>query len=158
MPRPRKPSAAPRDTQAYRHPDADSPARPEIAYGVVRVTGPFSFEVTIPTAEGLETEPETPGIQGEAHENYVARMLKVLSRVPVLCLPGNQAVSLQNIRLRDKTLTLSAEAVVAADVPAWFLDMDYRGMAFRMVQAFSPRTGAWEGLKKSLRVDFEDRI
>jgi len=292
--------------------------RPEPAKGVVRVTGPFSFEATIPTAEGLDTEPETPSLQGEAHENYVQRMLEVLRRAPVLRLPGNQTVTLKNIRLPAKTLALSAEAVVdkpsltnladdasrqpaltrdtdtvailfgpengplserlvreawdeaglkhysrlyvigfaidpkarqfidsaakiglpctylqatmdlqmgdllknmrssqifsvcglpdvrvskvqspkpkaaakdhasritdqqwqaellgldtfdpvtmeadhlkAADVPAWLLDTDYNGMVFRVRQAFFPRTGAWENLKKSLRVEFEDTV
>jgi len=294
---------------------------------VVRVTGPFSFEATIPTAEGLDTEPETPGIQGEAHENYVQRMLEVLRKAPVLRLPGNQTVTLKNIRPPAKTLALSAEAVVdvgqafqpagsadfpvrspapatgkspepadrnvgptqpvailfgpengpmserlvreawdeaglkhysrlyvigfaidpkarqfidsaakiglpctylqatmdlqmgdllknmrssqifsvcglpdvkvsrkeaqkgakkkdaeeqwqaellgldtfdpvtmeadhlkAGDVPAWFLDTDYNGMVFRVRQAFFPRTGAWENLKKALRVEFEDTV
>jgi adenine-specific DNA-methyltransferase len=286
--------------------------RPELAKGVVRVTGPFSFEATIPTAEGLDTEPETPGIQGEQHENYVQRMLEVLRRAPVLRLPGNQTVTLKNIRPPAKTLALSAEAVVdkpslanladdaskqpalaretdavailfgpengplserlvreawdeaglkhysrlyvigfaidpkarqfidsaakiglpctylqatmdlqmgdllknmrssqifsvcglpdvkvsrkealkgakkkdgeeqwqiellgldtfdpvtmeadhlkAADVPAWLLDTDYNGMVFRVRQAFFPRTGAWENLKKALRVEFEDTV
>jgi len=87
--------------------------RPEVARNVVRVTGPFSFEATIPSAEGLDTEPETPGIQGEQHETYVQRMLEVLRRAPVLRLPGNQTVTLKNIRPPAKTLALSAEAVVA---------------------------------------------
>jgi adenine-specific DNA-methyltransferase len=87
--------------------------RPEIVKGVVRVTGPFSFEATIPTAEGLDTEPETPGIQGEQHETYVQRMLEVLRRSPVLRLPGNQTVTLKNIRPPAKTLALSAEAIVS---------------------------------------------
>jgi adenine-specific DNA-methyltransferase len=285
--------------------------RPEVLRNVVRVTGPFSFEATIPTAEGLDTEPETPGIQGEPHENYVQRMMEVLRRAPVLRLPGNQTVTLKNIRPPAKTLTLSAEAIVEkptlanladdaskqpalardtdavailfgpengplserlvreawdeaglkhysclyvigfaidpkarqfidsagqigipctylqatmdlqmgdllknmrssqifsvcglpdvktvrvkppktakkdseeqwqvellgldtfdpvtmesdhlkpADVPAWFLDTDYNGMVFRVRQAFFPRTGAWENLKKSLRVEFEDTV
>ncbi len=292
--------------------------RPEIAKGVVRVSGPFSFEATIPTAEGLDTEPETPGVQGEQYESYVQRMLEVLRRAPVLRLPGNQTVTLKKIRPPAKTLALSAEAVVdkpslanladdaskqpaltrdtdavailfgpengplserlvreawdeaglkhymhlyvigfaidpkarqfidsaakiglpctylqatmdlqmgdllkhmrssqifsvcglpdvqvskvqspepkatakeqashyaeqqwqvellgldtfdpvtmeadhlkAADVPAWFLDTDYNGMVFRVRQAFFPRTGAWENLKKALRVEFEDTV
>ncbi len=302
--------------------------RPEIVKGVVRVTGPFSFEATIPTAEGLDTEPETSGIQGEPHDNYVQRMLEVLRRAPVLRLPGNQTVTLKNIRSPAKTLTLSAEALVedvgqasrlspsseekvrdrrdacptqpvailfgpengpiserlvreawdeaglqhyprlyvigfaidpkarqfiesagqigipctylqatmdlqmgdllknmrssqvfpvcglpdvavrpvaadvsrrtssaksqrgltsaaradrswqaellglatfdpvtmavdhlkGADVPAWFLDTDYNGMVFRVRQAFFPRTGAWENLKKALRAEFEDTV
>jgi len=288
--------------------------RPEVVKGVVRVTGPFSFEATIPTAEGLDTKPETPDIQGEQYEMYVQRMLEVLRRAPVLRLPGNQTVTLKNIRPPAKTLALSAEAVVdkasltnladdaskqpaltretdavailfgpengplserlvreawdeaglkhysrlyvigfaidpkarqfidsaakiglpctylqatmdlqmgdllknmrssqifsvcglpdvavrrvklprsairnpqsaieqwqvellgldtfdpvtmeadhlnAAEVPAWLLDTDYNGMVFRVRQAFFPRTGAWENLKKALRVEFEDTI
>jgi adenine-specific DNA-methyltransferase len=285
--------------------------RPEVLRNVVRVTGPFSFEATIPTAEGLDTEPETPGIQDEQHETHVQRMLEVLRRAPVLRLPNNQTVTLKNIRPPAKTLTLSAEAMVdkasltnladdaskqrsltrdndavailfgpengplserlvreawdeaglkhythlyvigfaidpkarqfidsagkigipctylqatmdlqmgdllknmrssqifsvcglpdvrttrlkpskpakkdaeeqwevellgldtfdpttmeadhlkAADVPAWFLDTDYNGMVFRVRQAFFPRTGAWENLKKSLKVEFEDTV
>ena len=286
--------------------------RPEVVRNVVRVTGPFSFEATIPTAEGLDSEPETPGIQGEPYESYVQRMLEVLRRAPVLRLPNNQTVTLKSIRPPAKTLALSAEAMVdrpslanladdaskqpalaretdavailfgpengplnerlvreawdeaglkhysrlyiigfaidpkarqfidsaakiglpctylqatmdlqmgdllknmrssqifsvcgvpdvkvsreeaqkgakkkdaqeqwqaellgldtfdpvtmdanhlkAADVPAWLLDTDYNGMVFRVRQAFFPRTGAWENLKKALRVEFEDTV
>ena len=42
------------------------------------------------------------------------------------------------------------------DVPAWFLDTDYNGMCFHVCQAFFPRTAAWEGIKRSLRGEFED--
>jgi adenine-specific DNA-methyltransferase len=86
--------------------------RPEVLRNVVRVTGPFSFEATIPTAEGLDTAPETPANRGEPHENYVRRMLEVLRKAPVLRLSGNQTVTLKNIRPPAKTLALSAEALV----------------------------------------------
>ena len=36
------------------------------------------------------------------------------------------------------------------DVPAWFLDTDYNGLCFHVSQAFFPRTGAWDNLKKAL--------
>lgn len=55
-------------------------------------------------------------------------------------------------------ITMEADHLKAADVPAWFLDTDYNGMVFRVRQAFFPRTGAWENLKKSLRVEFEDTV
>jgi adenine-specific DNA-methyltransferase len=292
--------------------------RPEMVKSVVRVTGPFTFEATIPTAEGLDEEPETPGVQNADHQNHVDRMLEVLRRAPILRLPGNQTVTLKNIRTPAKTLALSAEAMVergkrsevrgqkaedagsdlrsptsdpgtepvailfgpengpigerfvreawdeaglkhytrlyvigfaidpkarqfidsagqigipctylqatmdlqmgdllknmrssqifsvcgmpdvrvgrakaqkgakkgeegpwevelqgldtfdpvtmdadhlkGAEVPAWFLDTDYNGMVFRVCQAFFPRTGAWENLKKSLKVEFEDTV
>ena len=44
------------------------------------------------------------------------------------------------------------------DVPAWFLDTDYNGMCFHVCQAFFPRTAAWEGIKRSLRGEFEDSV
>ena len=36
----------------------------------------------------------------------------------------------------------------AQRLPAWFLDTDYNGRCFHVCQAFFPRTGAWESLKK----------
>ena len=44
------------------------------------------------------------------------------------------------------------------DVPAWFLDTDYNGLCFHVCQAFFPRTAAWEGIKRSLRGEFEDSV
>ena len=44
------------------------------------------------------------------------------------------------------------------DVPAWFLDTDYNGLCFHACQAFFPRTSAWEGLKRSLRGEFDDSV
>jgi adenine-specific DNA-methyltransferase len=55
-------------------------------------------------------------------------------------------------------ITMEADHLQAVDVPAWFLDTDYNGMVFRVRQAFFPRTGAWENLKKSLRVEFDDTV
>jgi hypothetical protein len=44
------------------------------------------------------------------------------------------------------------------DVPAWFLDTDYNNLCFHVSQAFFPRTGAWENLKKALRADYEESV
>jgi adenine-specific DNA-methyltransferase len=44
------------------------------------------------------------------------------------------------------------------DVPAWFLDTDYNNLCFHVSQAFFPRTGAWENLKKALRGDYEESV
>ena len=273
--------------------------RPEVQKGVVRVTGPFTVEATIAAAEGLDEKPFSPGIQSEDHRTHVERMIEVLRRAPVLRLPGNQTVTLRQVRPPAKTLSLSAEALIGGanggddepvailfgpangplaerlvreawdeaglkrytrlfvigfgidpkarefvekagqigipcvylqatmdlqmgdllknmrssqvfsvcglpdvelrpvrsgktkdakkdaddrwevelmgldtfdpatmepthlagiDVPAWFLDTDYNGMVFRVRQAFFPRTGAWESLKKLLKAEFEDSI
>ena len=269
--------------------------RPEVKSNIVRVTGPFTFEATIPTSEGLDEEPDSPGIQGEEHRDHVERMIEVLRRAPTIRLAGNDTVTLKNVRPPAKTLTLSAEAIIdvgneqtepvailfgpadgaiserlvreawdeaglkhygrllvigygidpkarefvekagrigtpcvylqasmdlqmgellknmrssqvfslcglpdftveriknaksngeddfvwsvtltgldtfdpvtmepshlsGSDVPAWFLDTDYNGMVFRVRQAFFPRTGAWENLKKALRADYDDTV
>lgn len=267
--------------------------RPEYVDAVTRVAGPFVFEATIPTAEGLDNDPVPPGIQSEEYQNHVERMTEVLRHAPVLRLPANMTVTLKQIRPPAKTLGLSAEAIVDApmdegggpvailfgpetgpiserfvreawdeaglkrysrlfvigfgidpkarefidnagkigipafylqatmdlqmgdllknmrsshvfsvcglpdvkvskakpgpdkaerwqvellgletfdpvtmeadsvsgkEVPAWFLDTDYNGMVFKVRQAFFPRTGAWEKLKRSLKVEFEDGV
>lgn len=44
------------------------------------------------------------------------------------------------------------------DVPAWFLDTDYSGLCFHVSQAFFPRTGAWENLKKALKGEYQARV
>lgn len=44
------------------------------------------------------------------------------------------------------------------EVPAWFLDTDYNGLCFHVSQAFFPKTGAWESLKKALRGDYEETV
>jgi adenine-specific DNA-methyltransferase len=55
-------------------------------------------------------------------------------------------------------VTMEADHLKPGEVPAWLLDTDYNGMVFRVRQAFFPRTGAWENLKKSLKVEFEDTV
>ncbi|MBI5411126.1 MAG: site-specific DNA-methyltransferase, partial [Nitrospirae bacterium] len=44
------------------------------------------------------------------------------------------------------------------DVPAWFLDTDYNDLCFHVSQAFFPRTGAWENLKKALKGEYEESV
>jgi adenine-specific DNA-methyltransferase len=273
--------------------------RPEVQKGVVRVTGPFTVEASIAAAAGLEDVQQPPGTQSADHRTHVERMIEVLRRAPVLRIPGNQTVTLRQVRPPAKTLTLSAEALIGganggngepvailfgpadgplserivreawdeaglkryarifvigfgidpkarefvekagqigipcvylqatmdlqmgdllknmrssqvfsvcglpdvelrparsgktkdakkdaddrweveligldtfdpatmepthlagSDAPAWFLDTDYNGMVFRVRQAFFPRTGAWESLKKLLKAEFEDSI
>jgi adenine-specific DNA-methyltransferase len=273
--------------------------RPEVQKGIVRVTGPFTVEATIAAAAGLDDVQQLPGTQSADHRTHVERMIEVLRRAPVLRIPGNQTVTLRQVRPPAKTLTLSAEALIGganggdgepvailfgpadgplserivreawdeaglkryarifaigfgidpkarefvekagqigipcvylqatmdlqmgdllknmrssqvfsvcglpdielrsaravnskdakkadndrweveligldtfdpatmepthlagSDVPAWLLDTDYNGMVFRVRQAFFPRTGAWESLKKLLKAEFEDSI
>jgi len=96
--------------------------RPEIVPKVTRVTGPFVFEATIPTAQGFDGEPAddvAPAAADaaagaddeEGDEAYLDRMVGVLQASPVLHLPGNQQVTLAQVRRPARALWLSAEAL-----------------------------------------------
>lgn len=83
--------------------------RPEPDPKIIRVSGPFAFEATIPTPidrEGSERDEEQYG-------SFVDRMLEVLRKSPVLHVGGGKTVTFKNIRQPAKTLSLSAEAVAA---------------------------------------------
>ena len=51
-------------------------------------------------------------------------------------------------------ITMQSDARPGDDVPAWFLDTDYNDRVFHVCQAFFPRTGAWDNLKKALKTDY----
>ena len=89
--------------------------RPEVDNKIVRITGPFAFEATIPTPVDYEGDGvEDSGADMQERGSFVDRMLEVLRQSPVIQLPGNKSLSLKNIRLPSKTLSLSAEAIVPA--------------------------------------------
>lgn len=54
--------------------------------------------------------------------------------------------------------TMDAEHRNGNDVPAWFLDTDYNELCFHVSQAFFPRTGAWDNLKRALKASHEDAV
>ncbi|MBN8284056.1 site-specific DNA-methyltransferase, partial [Zoogloea sp.] len=87
--------------------------RPETQSGVMRVTGPFTFEATIPTALDPVSDQDKPSADDvSAYGSYVDRMIEVLKKSPVLQLPGKKSVTFKTIRVPAKTLSLSAEATV----------------------------------------------
>jgi adenine-specific DNA-methyltransferase len=94
--------------------------RPEDDSKTTRVTGPFCVEATIPTAadlEGMRAHPEAENVQAANEEtpgSFTDRILEILRRSPLLRLPGNRNVELTNIRKPAKSLSLQAEALVAA--------------------------------------------
>jgi adenine-specific DNA-methyltransferase len=99
--------------------------RPDVENGITRVSGPFCVEATIPTPvdwEGDGIEDSGAG-SAESYGSFVDRMLEVLRKSPVLRLEGNKAVTMKNIRPPAKTLSLSAEALVAngQDKPVAFV-------------------------------------
>ncbi|BFU89918.1 MAG: hypothetical protein NTAFB01_11050 [Nitrospira sp.] len=99
--------------------------RPDVENGITRVTGPFCFEATIPTPvdwEGDGVEDSGAGT-AESYGSFVDRMLEVLRKSPILRLEGNKTVTLKNIRPPARTLSLSAESIVAngQDKPVAFV-------------------------------------
>lgn len=55
-------------------------------------------------------------------------------------------------------VTMESDHRSGNDVPAWFLDTDYNGLCFHVCQAFFPKTGAWDSLKKALKNTHEDSV
>ncbi len=88
--------------------------RPEIKRGIVRVTGPFVVEATIPTPVDWEGDGvEDSGARTtEEYGNFISRMIEILRRNPVLRLDGNRSVTLRQVRPPARTLSLHAEALV----------------------------------------------
>jgi adenine-specific DNA-methyltransferase len=106
--------------------------RPEKVDSVVRVTGPFAFEATIPTPvdwEGDGIEDSSPK-QAQDYGSFVERMIEVLRRSPILHVAGGKTVELWNVRPPARTLSLSAEAIVR--------DVEEKPVAF----VFGPESGA----------------
>lgn len=66
-------------------------------------------------------------------------------------------VELRGVDVFDPT-TMEVDHRGGDDVPAWFLDTDYNELCFHVSQAFFPRTGAWNNLKRALNGEFEDSV
>ncbi|MBZ0168324.1 DNA methylase [Candidatus Methylomirabilis lanthanidiphila] len=84
--------------------------RPEVESSIVRVSGPFVVEATIPTAIELSPTGATNDNQASYEADPIGRMIEVLRRSPTLRLAGNQSVTLKHIRRPAKAMDLHAEA------------------------------------------------
>ena len=71
--------------------------------------------------------------------------------------PQRYEVELLGLDTFDPT-TFSAMHSNGNDVPAWFLDTAWNGLSFHVSQAFFPRTGAWDNLRKALKTEFEESV
>ena len=93
--------------------------RPEELSGVVRVSGTFVVEATIPQPidiEAAEKESKTETIGAEDAADYITRMVEILRKVATIKVPGNKTVTFQKIRRPAKAMDIHAEAVVANGV------------------------------------------
>jgi adenine-specific DNA-methyltransferase len=89
--------------------------RPEVVPGITRVTGPFVFEATIPTAQGFDEASAGSAPVDESDDAFIDRMVGVLQASPVLHLPANQTVTLAQVRRPARAMWLSAEAMRPAN-------------------------------------------
>lgn len=106
--------------------------RPEIEQGILRVTGPFCVEATIPTPVDFDGDGlDDSGASAESFGSYVDRMLEVLRRSPNIRLEGNRTVAFQNVRPPARALTISAEATIGSN-----------GAAKPVAIVFGPENGA----------------
>ena len=71
--------------------------------------------------------------------------------------PERYEAELLGLDVFDPT-TMEADHRPGEDVPAWFLDTDWNGLSFHVSQAFFPRTGAWDSLKRALSGELEDSV
>lgn len=88
--------------------------RPEEVKTIVRVSGPFVVEATIPTpvdweADGVE---DSGAGAAKSYADFVDRMLEVLRKSPVLRVEGGRTITLTQVRPPARALSLSAEAIV----------------------------------------------
>jgi adenine-specific DNA-methyltransferase len=132
--------------------------RPEVVSGVVRVTGPFCFESTIPAPVEWEESNEEVGAQKEPGErdSFVARMLEFLRKSPVLRLGGNQTVTLKSIRPPARSLVLSSEGVIAngGDKPVAFVFGPENGAVTEMQVFEAAREARLKGYERLFVIGF----
>lgn len=76
---------------------------------------------------------------------------------------GPDGAPLYQVRLKGLDIfnpaTLDYESIKGEDLPCWMLDTDYNPLTyFNATQVFFPRTGAWDNLQKSLKVEFAPSV
>lgn len=107
--------------------------RPEVVKNVTRVTGPFTFEATIPTPVDYEGDGEEDSGVTEGYGDFVVRMVEVLRRCPLLRLSGSRTIKLEQIRQPAKTLSLSAEAVQDGNPVAFVFGPEHGAVSEKLV-------------------------
>lgn len=133
-----------------------------------------------PHARKLVDEAEASGMPKATYvqatpDVTMGELLKTMRASQVFSVCGLPEIELSKVKPKDKSdserwqvkltgldtfdpVTMETRATAGNDVPAWFLDHDYNGRVFRVCQAFFPRTGAWDAMKRALRADFEESL
>jgi adenine-specific DNA-methyltransferase len=81
-----------------------------------------------------------------------------LPEVEVSAVAGGRfQVKLLGLDIFDP-VTMDTDTRDGGDVPCWLLDTDYNDLCFHVSQAFFPRTGAGENLKRALRGEYDESV
>jgi adenine-specific DNA-methyltransferase len=118
-----------------------------------------SAEMGLPPATYVQATPDL--MMGDLLKNMRSSQIFSVCGLPdveLRRLPDKRyEVKLAKLNLFDPA-TMAAKHMDAEDVPAWFLDTDYNNLCFHVSQAFFPRTGAWDDLRRALRGEYDDTV
>ena len=133
--------------------------RPEETSGIIRVSGPFVVEATIPQPidiEAAEKETKTETIGAEDAADYITRMVEILRKVATIKVPGNKTVTFQKIRRPAKAMDIHAEAVVAngAEKPVAFYFGPENGAVTEMMVNHALREANLKGFEHLYVIGF----
>jgi adenine-specific DNA-methyltransferase len=111
-----------------------------------------SAEMGLPPATYVQATPDL--MMGDLLKNMRSSQIFSVCGLPDVELrrlrDKRYEVKLAKLNLFDPA-TMAAKHMDADDVPAWFLDTDYNNLCFHVCQAFFPRTGAWDDIRRALR-------
>ena len=139
----------------------------------------FGFGIQATARQAIEQSDAAFGIPATyveaTHDLMMGDLLKNLRSSQIFSVHGLPEIDVVREKKRDKSdpdrfvvrllgvdtfdpVNMEVTSLDGNDVPAWLLDTDYNDLCFHVSQAFFPRTGAWENLRKALRSDYEDSV
>jgi len=117
--------------------------RPEKDTKIVRVSGPFCVEATIPTPVDWDGDgqDDTGAEAAQEYGSFVERMIEVLRRSPVLQVGGGKAVTVEGVRAPAKSLSLSAEGLVGEFAVAFVFGPENGAISEKLVNGALKEAG-----------------
>jgi adenine-specific DNA-methyltransferase len=118
-----------------------------------------SAEMGLPPATYVQATPDL--MMGDLLKNIRSSQIFSVCGLPEVRVrragDGKYQVDLVGLDVFDP-VSMKPDHRAGGDVPAWFLDTDYNGLCFHVSQAFFPRTGAWDDIRRALRGEYDDTV
>lgn len=117
--------------------------RPEKDGKIVRVSGPFCVEATIPTPVDWDGDgqDDTSAEAAQDYGSFVERMIEVLRRSPVLQVGGGKTVTVEGVRAPAKSLSLSAEGLIGEQPVAFVFGPENGAISEKLVNGALKEAG-----------------